>query len=82
MSRYFAGAFGISAFSFSMSLMFIFMPPGIMMSPAFWSALQAPSHLASIVVVLIARGAGRAPLAVRGRFHGVGGVEVAGDLGL
>jgi len=32
---YFAGAFGISAFSFSMSLMFIFIPPGIMMSPAF-----------------------------------------------
>jgi len=31
---YFA-AFGISAFSLSMSLMFIFMPPGIMMSPAF-----------------------------------------------
>ena len=36
-----------------MSLTFIFMPPGIMMSPAFCSALQAPSHLASIVVVLI-----------------------------
>ena len=35
MSRYFPGCFGISAFSFSMSLMFIFMPPGIMMSPAF-----------------------------------------------
>ncbi len=35
MRRYFAGCFGISAFSFSMSLMFIFMPPGITMSPGF-----------------------------------------------
>ncbi len=34
-----------------MSLMFIFMPPGMMMSPAFWSALQAPNHFASIVVL-------------------------------
>jgi hypothetical protein len=43
-----------------MSLMFIFMPPGIMMSPGFWSGLQAPSHLASIVVVL-SRGAPPVP---------------------
>ena len=70
------------AFSFSMSLMFIFMPPGITMSPGFWSALQAPSHFASIVDGGIARRAGGAALAVRGRFHGVGGIEVAGDLGM
>jgi hypothetical protein len=31
--RYFC--FGIMPFSFSMSLMFIFMPPGIIMSPGF-----------------------------------------------
>ena len=70
------------AFSFSMSLMFIFMPPGIMMSPGFWSALQAPSHFASIVVV-VSRGApAGTALAVRGRFHGVGRIEVAGDFGM
>ena len=39
-----------------MSLMFIFMPPGMTMSPGFWSALQAPIHFASIVVA--ARNAG------------------------
>jgi hypothetical protein len=61
--------------------MFIFMPPGIMMSPGFWSALQAPSHFASIVVV-VSRGAGRAAFAVRGRLHRVGGIEIAGDLGM
>ena len=34
-SNYFGSCFGIMSFSFSMSLMFIFMPPGIMMSPGF-----------------------------------------------
>ena len=34
-ASYFDGCFGIRPFSFSMSLMFIFMPPGIMMSPGF-----------------------------------------------
>src|SRR6267378_1174996 len=47
--RYFG--FGIKAFSFSMSLTFILMPPGITMSPGFWSGLQAPNHFASIVIV-------------------------------
>ena len=47
-------------FSFSMSLMFIFMPPGIMMSPGFWSTLQAPNHFASIVET-VSRGAPAAP---------------------
>ena len=28
------------------------MPPGMMMSPGFWSPLQAPSHFASMVVVV------------------------------
>ncbi len=42
--RYF---FGTSAFNFSMSAMFILMPPGITMSPGFWPSLQGPSHLAS-----------------------------------
>ena len=69
-------------FSFSMSLMFIFMPPGITMSPGFWSGLQAPSHFASIVVRGVARHAGRAALAVRGRLHRVGGIEIAGDFGM
>ena len=70
------------AFSFSMSLMFIFMPPGIMMSPGFWSALQAPSHFASIVVVE-SRGAPAGPRSdVRGRLHRIGGIEVAGDFGM
>ena len=78
--RYFG--FGSRPFSFSMSLMFIFMPPGITMSPGFWSGLQAPSHFASIVVVDVARRAGRTALAVRGRLDGVGGIEVAGDLGM
>ena len=32
-ARYFC--FGIRSFSFSISLMFIFMPPGITMSPGF-----------------------------------------------
>ena len=78
----FGSCFGIRPFSFSMSLMFIFMPPGITMSPGFWSALQAPSHFASIVVV-VSRGtpAGTA-LAVRGRLDGIGGIEIAGDLGM
>jgi hypothetical protein len=47
---------GIRPFTFSMSLMFILKPPGITMSPAVWSGLQAPSHLASSVV-LVSRGA-------------------------
>jgi hypothetical protein len=42
--------FGSKAFSLSRSWIFIFMPPGMMMSPGFWSGLQAPSHLASMVV--------------------------------
>lgn len=42
---------GSRPFSFSMSLMFIFMPPGMMMSPGFWSLLQAPSHFASMIMV-------------------------------
>ena len=49
--RHFCIPFGIMALSLSSSRMFIFMPPGITMSPGFWSALQAPSHFASIVVV-------------------------------
>src|SRR5204863_5091466 len=49
--RYFGGCFGTMALSFSRSTMFIFMPPGITMSPGFWSGLQAPSHFASMVVV-------------------------------
>ena len=40
-----------SPVTISMSLMFIFMPPGIMMSPGFWSGLQAPTHFASMIVV-------------------------------
>ena len=32
---YFGNCFGIMAFSFSRSMTFIFMPPGIMMSPGF-----------------------------------------------
>ncbi|MGY3692646.1 hypothetical protein ACVIGA_002726 [Bradyrhizobium sp. USDA 3240] len=43
---------GSRPFSFSMSLTFIFMPPGMMMSPGFWSLLQAPSHFASMVIVV------------------------------
>jgi hypothetical protein len=35
MENYFAGGFGIMDFIFSRSRMFIFMPPGIMMSPGF-----------------------------------------------
>jgi hypothetical protein len=50
--NYFGSCLGIMPFSFSMSLMFIFMPAGIRMSPGFWSALQAPSHFASIVDVV------------------------------
>ncbi len=34
-----------------MSLTFILRPPGITMSPGFWSGLQAPNHFASTVVV-------------------------------
>ncbi|MGY3499051.1 hypothetical protein ACVW1B_008470 [Bradyrhizobium sp. USDA 4502] len=49
-ARYFC--LGRRPFSFSMSLTFIFMPPGMMMSPAFWSLLQAPSHFASMVIVV------------------------------
>ena len=69
-------------FSFSMSLMFIFMPPGIMMSPGFWSALQAPEPLRLDRRRGVARHARRTALAVRGRLHGIGGIEVAGDLGM
>ena len=35
IGAYFGSCFGISPFSFSMSLMFILMPPGMMMSPGF-----------------------------------------------
>ena len=39
-----------------MPLMFIFMPPGIMMSPGLWSDLwQLPSHFASMVEVVSSR---------------------------
>ncbi len=79
---YFAAGFGIRPLIFSMSLMFILMPPGIMMSPGFWSGLQAPSHFASIVVVAVARHAGRTALALRGGLDGVGGIEIADDLGM
>ena len=57
IKNYFGSCLGIMPFSFSMSLIFIFMPPGIRMSPDFWSALQAPNHFASMVEVL-----SRAPL--------------------
>ena len=40
--------------------MFILMPPGITISPGFWSGLQAPSHFASIVVV-VSRGTPAGP---------------------
>ena len=39
-------------FSFSASLTLSLKPPGITMSPGFWSGLQSPTHLASIVVVV------------------------------
>ena len=51
------------------------------MSPALWSALQAPSHFASMVEV-VSRGAPLGPVAARGRFHSVGRIEVAGDFGM
>src|SRR3954454_5500292 len=50
LQNYFGGCFGTMALSFSRSMMFIFMPLGITMSPGFWSGLQAPSHFASMVV--------------------------------
>ena len=34
-------------------MIFTFMPPAMIMSPGFWSALQAPSHLASMVMLLV-----------------------------
>jgi hypothetical protein len=37
-----------------MSLTFIFMPPGMVMSPGFWSALQGPTHFAFIVMLVSA----------------------------
>src|ERR1700758_295747 len=51
-------AFGKRPFSFSASLTFILKPPGITISPGFWSGLQAPSHLDSILVLTSRKAAG------------------------
>ena len=58
------------------------MPPGITMSPGFWSGFAGAQPLRLDRGGGIARHARRAALAVRGGLHGVGGVEVAGDLGM
>jgi hypothetical protein len=39
------------------SIMFIFMPFDMIMSPGFWSAAHGPSHWADIVMVLVPAGA-------------------------
>jgi hypothetical protein len=41
---------------FSVSGMLIFIPLPMIMSPGFWSAAQGPSHLASIVMVILPSG--------------------------
>ena len=48
----FAAYFDNKPFSFSASLTLSLKPPGITISPGFWSGLQAPSHFASIVVTV------------------------------
>src|SRR6185312_9968556 len=53
--------FGSSAFSLSMSRTFILKPPGITISPGFWSGLQAPSHLACSCIVVSRPAAPAAP---------------------
>jgi hypothetical protein len=40
--------------SFWASMMLIFLPLAMIMSPGFWSAVQGPIHLAAIVMVLLA----------------------------
>ena len=41
---------------FSISGTLIFMPLLMIMSPGFWSAAQGPSHLASIVMIILPSG--------------------------
>src|SRR5262249_23920074 len=43
---------GVLPLRFGNSITFIVRPPGITMSPGFWSGLQGPIHFASILLVV------------------------------